>query len=444
MYNNTCNFGSNSCSIPNENVQFKEGRNSMQEKKKLGLGGKILIGLVAGIIVGAIFWAAMGAEAAGAFTAKYIKPFGDIFVNLLKFIVVPLVLLSIMDGVISMGDIGKVGKIGWKTVAYFLVTTAIACVIGLIIASCFKGAFPVLELAEGAAYEAKTSNLMDTIVNIFPSNAIAPMSNSSMLQIIVIALFFGCGILVAGEKGKALGNLVSSFNEVTQKVMGFILSVAPYGVFALMVWVVAAQGPKILGSLGLVLLAAYIGYAIHVVLVYSMSVKIFAKMSPGTFFKKIFPAAAFAFTSTSSVASLPVTKECCDDMEVNSEISSFVLPLGATINMDGTAIYQCVAAIFLAKCIGIDLTVTQMVTIVVTATLASIGTAGTSGAGMIMLAMVLDAVGVPPTYIGIIYGIDRLFDMGRTALNVVGDASCAVCVNEWEKEMDAEAKKAKA
>ena len=416
----------------------------MQEKKKLGLGGKILIGLVAGIIVGAIFWAAMGAEAAGAFTAKYIKPFGDIFVNLLKFIVVPLVLLSIMDGVISMGDIGKVGKIGWKTVAYFLVTTAIACVIGLIIASCFKGAFPVLELAEGAAYEAKTSNLMDTIVNIFPSNAIAPMSNSSMLQIIVIALFFGCGILVAGEKGKALGNLVSSFNEVTQKVMGFILSVAPYGVFALMVWVVAAQGPKILGSLGLVLLAAYIGYAIHVVLVYSMSVKIFAKMSPGTFFKKIFPAAAFAFTSTSSVASLPVTKECCDDMEVNSEISSFVLPLGATINMDGTAIYQCVAAIFLAKCIGIDLTVTQMVTIVVTATLASIGTAGTSGAGMIMLAMVLDAVGVPPTYIGIIYGIDRLFDMGRTALNVVGDASCAVCVNEWEKEMDAEAKKVKA
>ena len=416
----------------------------MKEKKKIGLGGKILIGLIAGIIVGAIFWAAMGAEAAGAFTAKYIKPFGDIFVNLLKFIVVPLVLLSIMDGVISMGDIGKVGKIGWKTIAYFLVTTAIACVIGLVVAGLFKGAFPVLELAEGAAYEAKTANLMDTIVNIFPSNAIAPMSNSSMLQIIVIALFFGCGILVAGEKGKALGTLVSSFNEVTQKVMGFILSIAPYGVFALMVWVVAAQGPKILGSLGLVLLAAYIGYAIHVVLVYSMSVKIFAKMSPATFFKKIFPAAAFAFTSTSSVASLPVTKECCDDMNVNPEISSFVLPLGATINMDGTAIYQCVAAIFLAKCIGVELTVVQMITIVVTATLASIGTAGTSGAGMIMLAMVLDAVGIPPTYIGIIYGIDRLFDMGRTALNVVGDASCAVCVNEWEIEMDAAAKKAKA
>ncbi|MBQ2597668.1 MAG: dicarboxylate/amino acid:cation symporter [Oscillospiraceae bacterium] len=415
----------------------------MKEKKKLGLGAKILIGLVLGIVVGAIFWVAMGAEAAGAFTGKYIKPFGDIFVNLLKFIVVPLVLFSIMDGVVSMGDIGKVGKIGWKTVVYFLVTTAIACVIGLVVATLFKGSFPVLQLAEDAAYEAKSSNLMDTIVNIFPNNAIAPMANSSMLQIIVIALFFGCGILVAGDKGKLAGDLVVSIDEVTQKVMGFILEVAPYGVFALMVWVVAAQGPKILGSLGLVLLAAYIGYIIHVVLVYSMSVKVFANMSPGTFFKKIFPAAAFAFTSTSSVASLPVTKECCDEMGVHSEISSFVLPLGATINMDGTAIYQCVAAIFLAKCVGIDLTLVQMITIVVTATLASIGTAGTSGAGMIMLAMVLDAVGVPTTYIGIIYGIDRLFDMGRTALNVVGDASCAVCVNTWEAQMDAAKAKAK-
>ncbi len=402
------------------------------QKKKLGLGGKILIGLVLGIIVGAILWAAMGAEAAGAFTAKYIKPFGNIFVNLLKFIVVPLVLLSIMDGVISMGDIGKVGKIGWKTVAYFLVTTAIACVIGLVVASLFKGAFPVLEMAEDAAYEAKTANLMDTIVNIFPNNAIAPLANSSMLQIIVIALFFGCGILVAGEKGKPFGNFISSFNEVTQRVMSFILAVSPIGVFCLMTWVVAEQGVKILGSIGLVLLAAYIGYAIHVVLVYSLSVKIFAKLSPLTFFKKVFPAAAFAFSSTSSVATLPVAKECTDDMGVENEISSFVLPLGATVNMDGTAIYQCVAAIFLAKCIGVDLTLVQMATIVVTATLASIGTAGTSGAGMIMLAMVLESVGISPTYIGIIYGVDRLFDMGRTALNVVGDCSCAICVHQWE------------
>ena len=397
----------------------------MSQKKSMNLGVKILIGLVLGIVVGAIFWATMGAEAAGAFTAKYIKPFGDIFVNLLKFIVVPLVLLSIMDGVIQMGDIKKVGKIGWKTVAYFLVTTAIACVIGLVIASAFKGSFPMLQLAEGAEYEAKSANLMDTIVNIFPNNAINPLSTSAMLQIIFIALIFGCGVLVAGEKGKPFGDFISSFNEVTQRVMSFILAVSPYGVFALMVWVVAAQGPKILGSLGLVLLAAYIGYIIHVLLVYTLSVKVFAKMSPMYFFKKIFPAAAFAFTSTSSVATLPITKECCDEMDVEGDISSFVLPLGATINMDGTAIYQCVAAIFLAKCVGIDLTLGQMVMIVITATLASIGTAGTSGAGMIMLAMVLEAVGVPTTFIGIIYGIDRLFDMGRTTLNIIGDASSA-------------------
>ncbi len=402
------------------------------EKKKLGLGAKILIGLVLGIIVGAILWAAMGAEAAGAFTAKYIKPFGNIFVNLLKFIVVPLVLLSIMDGVISMGDISKVGKIGWKTVVYFLVTTAIACIIGLVVANLFKGAFPVLSMADDAAYEAKSANLIDTIVNIFPNNAINPLVNSSMLQIIVIALFFGCGILVAGEKGKPFGNWISSFNEVTQKVMSFILAVSPIGVFCLMTWVVAEQGVKILTSIGLVLLAAYIGYIIHVVVVYSLSVKIFAKLSPITFFKKVFPAAAFAFSSTSSVATLPVAKECTDDLGVESEISSFVLPLGATINMDGTAIYQCVAAIFLAKCIGVELTLVQMATIVVTATLASIGTAGTSGAGMIMLAMVLESVGISPTYIGIIYGVDRLFDMGRTALNVVGDVSCSVCVHQWE------------
>lgn len=413
------------------------------KKKNANLGRQILIGLIAGIVVGGILWAVIGADKASSITASYVKPFGDIFVNLLKFIVVPLVLCSIMDGIISLGDVSKVGKIGWKTVVYFLATTAIACILGLVVASLFKGAFPVLSLAEGAAYEAKSADLMTTIKNIFPSNCITPLQDSTMLQIIVISLMFGCGVLVAGEKGKVFGNFITSANEVVQAVMGFILKLSPYGVFCLMVWVVSAQGPKILGSLGLVLLAAYIGYALHVIFVYSMSVKVFAKMSPIEFFKKVSPAALFAFTSTSSVASLPVSKECCDDMGVDSDVSAFVLPLGATINMDGTAIYQCVAAIFLAKCIGIDLTFTQMISIVITATLASIGTAGTSGAGMIMLAMVLEAVGIPTTYIGIIYGIDRLFDMGRTSLNVIGDASCAVCVNHWESK-NLNKKKAKA
>ncbi len=406
----------------------------MQKKKKLGLPAWIAIAMVGGIVVGAILWIAMGAAAADAFATAYIKPFGNIFINLLKFIVVPVVLLSIMDGMISMRDIKKVGSIGLKTVIYFLVTTAIACIIGLVVASLFKSSFPVLQELATKDDVTSSANLIDTIVNIFPSNFIAPLANSTMLQVIVIALFFGAGIIISGEKGELARNTIRSFNDVTMNVMGFIIKISPIGVFCLMTWVVANQGPKILGSLALVLLAAYIGYIIHLVVVYSISVKAFAKMSPLAFIKGIAPAMAMAFASTSSVATLPVSKECCKKMDADDEISSFVLPLGATINMDGTAIYQCVAAVFIAKCVGIDLTLTQMIIIVVTGTLASIGTAGTSGAGVIMLAMVLEAIGIDPTYIGIIYGIDRLFDMGRTTLNVVGDASCAICVTAWEQK----------
>ena len=406
----------------------------MKEKKKMGLGVRILLGMVLGIIVGAILWAILGVDKANEIATAYIKPFGDIFVNLLKYIVVPLVLLSIMDGVISMGDIGKVGKIGWKTIVYFLATTAIACIIGLVVANIFKGSFRVLEMAEDAAYEAKNANIVDTVKGIFPSNFIQPLLDSSMLQIIVIALFFGCGILVAGEKGKLAADVVSSFNEVTQKVMSFILAVSPIGVFCLMTWVVSNQGPKILGDLGLVLLAAYIGYIIHVVLVYSLSVKVFAKMSPIKFFKGLAPAMITAFTTTSSNATLPVNIECCNKMGAEPEISSFVLPLGATINMDGTAIYQAVCAVFIACCYGVQLTLGDMAMIVLTATLASVGTAGVSGAGMIMLAMVLTQVGLPVEGIAIIAGVDKIFDMGRTTLNITGDATCALFISRLERE----------
>ena len=406
----------------------------MKEKKKMGLGVRILLGMVLGIIVGAILWALLGVDKANEIATAYIKPFGDIFVNLLKYIVVPLVLLSIMDGVISMGDIGKVGKIGWKTVVYFLATTAIACVIGLVVANIFKGSFRVLEMAEDAAYEAKNANIVDTVKGIFPSNFIQPLLDSSMLQIIVIALFFGCGILVAGEKGKLAADVVSSFNEVTQKVMSFILAVSPIGVFCLMTWVVSNQGPKILGDLGLVLLAAYIGYIIHVVVVYGLSVRFLSGMNPLKFFKGLAPAMICAFTTTSSNATLPLNIECCNKMGAEPEISAFVLPLGATINMDGTAIYQAVCAVFIACCYGVELTLGDMAMIVLTATLASVGTAGVSGAGMIMLAMVLTQVGLPVEGIAIIAGVDKLFDMGRTTLNITGDATCALFISRLERE----------
>ncbi len=403
------------------------------EKKKLSLATQIGLALIAGIAVGAIMWLTMGAETADSIATAYIKPFGDIFVNLLKFIVVPVVLVSLINGMISMKDIKKAGSIGIKTVAYFMCTTALACIVGLILASVFEPLFPILAQS-GADYSApEATNIMDTIIGIFPSNFFEPMVSSNMLQIIVIALFLGAGIIVAGEKGRLVADFVESANEVIMKVMGFIIRLAPIGVFCLMTWVVSNQGPKILGDLAIVLLCAYIGYFVHAFLVYSMAVKVFNGMSPLKFFKGILPAYIFAFSSTSSVATLPVTKQCCDNLGVEEEVSSFVLPLGATINMDGTAIYQCVAAVFLAKCMGMDLTLTQMIMIVVTATLASIGTAGVAGAGMIMLTMVLTAIGMDPLYIGIIYGVDRLFDMGRTAMNVVGDASCAICVGTWEK-----------
>ena len=375
-------------------------------KKKMSLPMQILTALILGIVVGLICYFA----GLGDFTASYLKPFGDIFVNLLKFIVVPVVLFSMIDGILSMGDMKKVGSVGIKTIVYFLCTTAIACVIGLVLANIFNsaGLFPNLaDAAQSAEYEAKEyGGFMSTLVSIFPTNMWQSFSNANMLQVIVIALFFGGSIMAAGEKAKLCRDIVSSFYSVIEKLMGFVISLAPIGVFTYMAWVVATQGASILGSLALVLLCAYIGYIIHAVVVYSVSAKAFAGINPITFFKGASAAMIFAFTSTSSAATLPVSKECADNMGAEGDISSFVLPLGATINMDGTAIYQCVATVFLASCAGMHLTISQMVLVVVTATLASIGTAGVSGAGMIMLAMVLEAIGIPVSYIGLIVAVD--------------------------------------
>ncbi len=339
----------------------------------------------------------------------------------------PIVILSIVDGIISLKDIKKVGSIGWKIIVYYLCTTAVAIVIGLIFANIFKGAFPVLDTA-GLEYEAKSANVMDTIVNIFPSSFWGPLVSATMLQIIVIALFLGFGIIMA----ETFGKWISSANEVFMKIMLMIMKVAPIGVFCMMAWVIANQGPQILGSLALVLLVAYLGYIVHAVIVYSVAVKTLGGVGPIKFFKGIAPAMAFAFSSTSSIATLPITKECTDELGANPTVSSFTLPLGATVNMDGTAIYMGVCSIFIACCYGIDLTIGQMLTIILTATLASIGTAGTSGAGMIMLTMVLTSVGIPIEGIAIIMGIERLFDMGRTTINVVGDAAGALVVSNSE------------
>lgn len=406
----------------------------MNSKRKLSLPAWIFIGMLAGIAAGLCF---LGNP---EFTTVYIKPVGTIYINLLKFLVVPVVLFSIVDGVVSLKDLKRVGDVGLKTFVYYMCTTAMAVVIGLALASAFKGFFPPLEqsaLGE-LVYEAKEApGIMDVIVGIFPDSFLKPMVEANMLPLIVTAILLGAGILSAGEKGQKIADIVSSMNAVIMSIMMMIIKITPIGVFCLMTNVVAVNGPKIVGTLALVIAVAYIGYIIHVCVVYGISIRFLSGMSPVKFFKGMAPAMITAFTTTSSNATLPVNIECCSKLGAEPEISSFVLPLGATINMDGTAIYQAVATVFIASCYGMDLTLSQMGMVVLTATLASVGTAGVSGAGMIMLAMVLETIGLPVEGIAIIAGVDKIFDMGRTTLNITGDATCAIWVSRLDRSKKA-------
>ena len=404
----------------------------MKEKKKMSLAMQIFIALVLAIAAGLLL------QKHAQFAETYIKPFGTIFLNLLKFIVVPIVLFSIMCGIISMRDIKKVGAIGLKTVVYYMCTTAFAITIGLIGGNLFKKMFPVIATTDLSYQVGEKTSLMDTIVNIFPSNFISPMAEANMLQVIVMALLIGFAIILVGEeKNTRIITACNDLNDVFMKCMEMILKLSPIGVFCLLCPVVAANGATIIGSLAMVLLAAYVCYIVHAVVVYSFAVKTIGGISPLTFCKEMLPAIMFAFSSASSVGTLPINMECTEKLGTSREIASFILPLGATINMDGTAIYQGVCAIFIASCYGIHLTLPQMLTIIFTATLASIGTAGVPGAGMVMLAMVLTSVGLPVDGIALVAGVDRIFDMGRTTVNITGDASCCVIVSNLEKKREA-------
>ena len=400
-------------------------------KKKLSLTVKISIGLVLGVIVGLLL------QNNADIAINYIKPIGTIYLNLIKMVVVPVVLLSIMQGIVSLEDVRKVGSIGVKTVAFYMCTTALAVTVGLLFANVLNVGGGYTIATEGLAYEAKEApSFIQTIVNIFPSNFFNPLVEANMLQVIVIAILFGFGIILAGEKGKAAQSVVDSFAEVSFKVMGMIIQLSAIGVFALICPVVAENGPAVLLPLLKVILVAYVGYICHMVLVYSMAVKGFAKMSPVEFFKGMSRPIIFAFSSASSVGTLPFNMEATQKLGARKEIASFVLPLGATINMDGTAIYQGVCAIFIAQIFGIDLGLSQQLTIILTATLASIGTAGVPGSGMIMLTMVLQSVGLPVEGIALVAGIDRILDMGRTVVNITGDAACTIVVDAWDKKRE--------
>ena len=403
----------------------------MEKKKHMSLAMQIFVATLLAIFAGVLL------QSQADFANNFIKPFGTIFLNLVKFIVVPIVLFSIMCGIISMSDIRKVGVIGLKTVVFYLCTTAFAVTIGLIGGNLFKDMFPVVATTD-LTYEASASaSFMDTLVNIFPSNFFKPLAEGNMLQVIVMAILMGFSIILVGEKNVRVVAAFNDLNDIFMKCMELILKLSPIGVFCLLCPIIATNGPAIIGSLAMVLLTAYICYIVHAAVVYSLTVKAMGGMSPVEFFKGMMPAIMFAFSSASSVGTLPINLDCTQKLGARKEVASFVLPLGATINMDGTAIYQGVCAIFIASCYGIQLTLPQMLTIVLTATLASIGTAGVPGAGMVMLAMVLTSVGLPVDGIALVAGVDRIFDMGRTTVNITGDAACAIVVSNMEAKREA-------
>jgi Na+/H+-dicarboxylate symporter len=393
------------------------------------LSTKILIGLILGIIAGLLLSSYTG------FIKTWIKPFGDLFINLIKMVIVPLVLSSLVVGAASVGDVKKLGRMGGKTVGYYLITTAIAVTIGLVLANLIDPGLN-MKLPADAKYAGKEAlPLVQVLLNIFPTNPIDSLVRADMLQIIVFALFLGIGITLVGERARPVYHFFDGLAEVMYKITGIVMEVAPIGVFALITPVVAANGPKVLIPLAKVIVAVYIGCILHAAIVYSTAVKTLGKMSPLKFFKGFSPAMLIAFTTCSSSATLPVSmKSVEENLGVDKDVASFVLPLGATINMDGTAIYQGVCAVFVAQVFGLELNLSQQLTVILTGTLASIGTAGVPGAGLIMLTMVLQSINLPLEGIALIAGIDRVLDMARTTLNVTGDGSAAVIVDYTEKK----------
>lgn len=392
------------------------------------LSTKILIGLALGVVAGL----GLGAEGL-PFAKAWIAPFGAIFLNLIKMIIVPLVFASLIVGVCGLGDVRKIGRIGTKTVAFYLGTTAFAILLGLALGTIIEPGMGLTLPGAGVKAASKAAPpIMQVIVDIFPSNPLDAMLKANMLQIIVFALFLGGGIAVVGERAKTVYNFFDGLAEVCYSIVGMIMVFAPFGVFALIAPVVAANGPSVLLPLVKVIVAVYLGCLLHAFVVYGSMLRFIGGYNPIQFFRNILPAQLVAFSTCSSSATLPVNMECVQKMGVSKEISSFVLPLGATINMDGTALYQGVCALFVAQIYGIDLTSAQMMTIILTGTLASIGTAGVPGAGLIMLTLVLQSVGLPLEGVALVAGIDRVLDMPRTTVNITGDAVVAYLIEKSE------------
>ncbi len=418
--------------------------NSIICAKKLSIEGecmklatKILWALALGAIVGVV----LNLTAPDFFIKAdsfLFTPLGTIFLNLIKMLIVPLVFFSITVGVANIGDPKALGRMGSKTMIFFLATTAVAISIGIALGLIFQpgagGNFDVTD----ASYEAKEAPpVSETLLSIIPVNPIQSMANGDMLPIIFFAIFIGLGISYLGTKVTLIRNFVEQANELMMFLVTLVMKFAPYGTFGLIASAVGKQGLDALKAMFMYMVIVIAALFLHSIVVYGGALKLLAKRNPITVIKAYLPALTVAFSTSSSSATLPVSMEVAQNkLNVPKGISSFVQPLGATINMDGTAIMQGVATIFIAQVYGVDLTFAQLLTVILTAVLASIGTAAVPGAGMIMLAMVLESVGLPVEGIALIIGVDRLLDMTRTAVNCLGDLTCALYVTESEKNRE--------
>jgi proton glutamate symport protein len=428
-----------------------------KHKKKLAFHWQILLGMVLGVIWGfiAIHWQWL------QFTDFYIKPWGTIFINLLKLIAVPLIIVSLISGVSNLTDISKLSRIGLKTLGFYILTTVIAITVGLIIVNItnpgkvfpedktaeFKQKFSENVAAkESQAVELKNVSPLQPLVDIVPSNIFRSLTdNTKMLQVIFFSILFGVAmIFVPEEKVEPVKKLINGLNDVVLKIIDIIMKAAPYGVFALIAALmvdVAGNHPEdtlsLFAALGLYAVTVVIGLLVMIFVIYPAFIRIFTKVKFNKFLKAISPVQLLAFSTSSSAATLPFTMETAEEkLGISNETASFVLPLGATVNMDGTSLYQAVAAVFLAQVYGMHLHLAQQLTIIVTATLASIGSAAVPGAGIVMLVIVLTAVGIPTEGIALIFAVDRPLDMLRTAVNVTGDTTIASIIATGENEID--------
>ena len=411
--------------------------------KKLPLHLRIILGMLLGVICGAVF---TKFENGNAFILDWVKPFGTIFINALKLIAMPLIISSLIKGVSDLKDISRLSLMGGRTIGIYLITTIIAVSIGLIIVNTIRPGNSISESTRMdliAAYETdagekqavakkqKESGPLQALVDLVPDNIFkATTENVNMLQVIFFALFFGVGlILIPPKKAKPVKDFFDGFNEVILKLIDLIMLVAPFGVFALLATlIVESPSLDIFLALGLYTFTLVAGLT-SMIIIYTLLVKIYVKIKPSKFIRGISPAQLLAFSTSSSAATLPVTMERVEEhLGVDEEVASFVLPVGATINMDGTSLYQAVAAVFIAQAFGMDLSLGTQLGIIITATLASIGAAAVPSAGMVMLVIVLGQAGIPEAGLALIFAIDRPLDMCRTVVNITGDASVSMIV----------------